>query len=1221
MIFSSSFVMLDMTTDVEGMEIVPAPLFSGGGVGTPGDPYQVTNVNQLQEMELDLNAHYVLMNDIDASATSTWNLNGSAFEGFDPIGNWVDDFQGSLDGQGYSINDLFINRSSQRYVGLFGHAGPNSEIRDIIFIGLNIKGNHTVGGLAGSASGIITGISCQGSVNTNTSYAGLLLGSSSGSSIISDCNSNGTSTGNVYIGVLIGLSAGSLQNLSSIGIASGSNQVGGLLGVNYGTVSDSHSEATAIGTSDEIGGFIGLNDDSQLTNCYSTGSADGRDDVGGFIGHDSGFNGIIVNCFSTGDATGTGDRVGGFVGTSQSTINNCYATGNATAIGNNAGGFTGFHSSREITNCYATGLVSGPQSTGGFIGNMATNTDISYCYSTGDVSGSYSGGFAGSGGNGGSITNSYSTGNVSGAGTIGGFMGYSTFGHIIDICYSTGLVNSTSNKFGGFVGWNHGPITSSYSTGMVTGSGDNVGGFVGINENNIDDCYSTGNTNGGTYVGGFAGANTNTITNSYCQGSASGNSNIGGFIGSNAGNISNSYSTDSASGTIQIGGFVGQNDGPITNCYSIGNAIGYELYIGGFVGQNADSIMNCYSTGSASASGIFGISDYVGGFVGRNAPGATISNCYSSGDASASAIGSGNYVGGFAGYNNDGSITNCYSTGGVISGVQWIGGFVGYNIGAITNCYSTSSANGTAGNVGGFVGCNGGDITNSYSTGNASSGSMIGGFVGQNNVIGFIMNSYSTGNASGASSIGGFAGIDLNSTMNCFWDTNTSGNPSTASGIGKTTIEMKQELTFTGWDFTDIWGIMETVTYPFLTPISLIVTTTQVTAMDTCLEDSIYVIDLDCTPQPHPGFNTITDWNLDTNMTGWLSVSDSGVLTGTPENLDVGTYYANITAIDSINREGYFNYTLIVINSEPIITTNDIEITNTGALYEVDYDSTDDPSTTWSLAGNATGWLTIDSSGIISGTPSTTEDGTYNVEIIVDDGNGGIDTQTFILTVNLDSDRDGDPDKTDLDDDNDGTPDTSDDLPLDPTEDTDTDGDGIGNNADLDDDWDGWNDAIEIAGGFDPLDNTSIPSDVDNDTVADYMDPDFLIVIEYNNQTIWDNQTVNQTVWDNVTEYSNNTIWNNETVPEYHNTTIPEYHNNTIWNNETTDPVTITETVSETPTWAYGALIAAIVFGALAVFFAERGVSGRKPEVAEETPEPEAEPEVEAEETEEPDTP
>ncbi|NNG02371.1 MAG: hypothetical protein HKM93_23545 [Desulfobacteraceae bacterium] len=73
------------------------------------------------------------------------------------------------------------------------------------------------------------------------------------------------------------------------------------------------------------------------------------------------------------------------------------------------------------------------------------------------------------------------------------------------------------------------------------------------------------------------------------------------------------------------------------------------------------------------------------------------------------------------------------------------------------------------------------------------------------------------------------------------------------------------------------------------------------------------------------------------------------------------------------------------------------------------------------------------------------------------------DEITF-TTLELDTDKDGQPNSTDTDDDNDGVPDTEDAFPLDPAETTDTDNDGTGNNADTDDDNDGISDEIETAG-------------------------------------------------------------------------------------------------------------------------------------------------------------
>ena len=107
-------IAISMVLAAEG----PAQAFSGGGSGTELDPYVITNVDQLQEMQDDLNGYYVLGNDIDATDTQTWNSGA----GFQPVGQNVEGykFTGSLDGRGYSIENLHIDRIDSWEQGLFG---------------------------------------------------------------------------------------------------------------------------------------------------------------------------------------------------------------------------------------------------------------------------------------------------------------------------------------------------------------------------------------------------------------------------------------------------------------------------------------------------------------------------------------------------------------------------------------------------------------------------------------------------------------------------------------------------------------------------------------------------------------------------------------------------------------------------------------------------------------------------------------------------------------------------------------------------------------------------------------------------------------------------------------------------------------------------------------------------------------------------------------------
>lgn len=181
-------------------------------------------------------------------------------------------------------------------------------------------------------------------------------------------------------------------------------------------------------------------------------------------------------------------------------------------------------------------------------------------------------------------------------------------------------------------------------------------------------------------------------------------------------------------------------------------------------------------------------------------------------------VSGGGSVGGLAGVNS-GTITNSYSTGSV-SGVGNVGGLAGENSGTITNSYATGSVSvtGTGSNsFGGLVGYNSGTISNSYATGNVSGIFYVGGLVGPN-YGGTISNSYATGAVTGNSVVGGLAGDNSygGTITNSYWDTETSGQSSSAGGTGKTSAQMRQQATFSGFDFTNSWWLSEGDTRPFL---------------------------------------------------------------------------------------------------------------------------------------------------------------------------------------------------------------------------------------------------------------------------------------------------------------------------------------------------------------------------------------------------------------------
>ncbi|RRN76558.1 hypothetical protein EIM50_24070, partial [Pseudoxanthomonas sp. SGD-10] len=142
--------------------------------------------------------------------------------------------------------------------------------------------------------------------------------------------------------------------------------------------------------------------------------------------------------------------------------------------------------------------------------------------------------------------------------------------------------------------------------------------------------------------------------------------------------------------------------------------------------------------------------------------------------------------------------------------------------------------------IGGLVGVshNGGKITNSYATGSVSGHNTVSGLVAWNRSNSSISQSYSSGAVSGDTWVGGF-GYNDGIVTSSYWNITTSGQSTNygTGAVGKTDIEMKQQATFAGWDFTNIWTIDQGVSQPTLRwldlsplPVSLINFTAQAQA-------------------------------------------------------------------------------------------------------------------------------------------------------------------------------------------------------------------------------------------------------------------------------------------------------------------------------------------------------------------------------------------------------
>jgi len=335
----------------------------------PG-PVKISTAAELAAIavtEEGLAEEYILMSDI---TLSNWL----------PIGNGVKPFTGKLNGNNHTITIISFRSVSDndRYLGLFGIIGPESEIRDLkVVINQTITkgvGEVRLGSIVGYLNGgiidnCVADISLR--VSDNYSYVGGIAGEVKNRSIIRNCYTMGTinASGSIYnyvggvVGTISDSSIQSCRTISNIVSHNGRGLAGGIAGI----VSDTDIQncytmgnISASSTSDDsyAGGIVGrIYDDVIIQSCYTTGNigVSGGDNgeiyAGGIVAymHDFGGSCTLRDCYTTGNITSSGNSyncAGGIAGFAGYPIQNCYAMGNINASGSggssHAGGIAGF---------------------------------------------------------------------------------------------------------------------------------------------------------------------------------------------------------------------------------------------------------------------------------------------------------------------------------------------------------------------------------------------------------------------------------------------------------------------------------------------------------------------------------------------------------------------------------------------------------------------------------------------------------------------------------------------------------------------------------------------------------------------------------------------------------------------------------------------------------------------------------------------------------------
>ena len=293
---------------VEGEGMIKVNLTLDGPNGTAKKPWLIYNIWQLQAIDgvsvaangkpsggnfaffganaaAALTAQYRLEVDIDARPTKEWKAqNGNATVGFNPISGDLD-FTGYLDGGGYAVRDLFINRTggNDHEIGLFGAIAKTGElaVSDLGVEEADIRGNQAVGILVGESTGasfskVWTTGKVFGQVNIG-GLAGQFIGGGATVSIEMSWSAADVEGNSFNVGGLIGQNSSTGQD-SSDGVQNGLDDV-------HVNVVDNWAAGNVIGNQN-VGGFAGNDDGVDHTRNWSSGAVTvfSNSASGGFAG-------------------------------------------------------------------------------------------------------------------------------------------------------------------------------------------------------------------------------------------------------------------------------------------------------------------------------------------------------------------------------------------------------------------------------------------------------------------------------------------------------------------------------------------------------------------------------------------------------------------------------------------------------------------------------------------------------------------------------------------------------------------------------------------------------------------------------------------------------------------------------------------------------------------------------------------------------------------------
>ncbi len=356
-------------------------------------------------------AYYKMTNDIyyndpNGDEWKTWSETVAPANGGSSAHTWTPpgyndvanrNFEGSFDGNGYTIYGMYIVHTTLNGIGFIGTM-RYGVIKNLTLAKGYVHGNHQVGAFIGQSRWGTELVNCISNMRVvgNNAVGGIIGGNAkSGAYINTDVVLTNEST-------VASLTVYNCQNNS---VVDGKKWVGGIMGyisagaarvqieecVNNGTINSSGQCSGGVlgGTRQADGAGHNV-----IESCTNYGSVTGTGFTGGVVGCGRAIDIYLSKNYGT--VQSTGGTVGGISGGNNSAdklangkIYYCYNEGNVTGV-YDVGGISGGGKSININQCANVGIVTGTYNIGGILGRSGgtsdvRDTEVYDCYNAGAV--------------------------------------------------------------------------------------------------------------------------------------------------------------------------------------------------------------------------------------------------------------------------------------------------------------------------------------------------------------------------------------------------------------------------------------------------------------------------------------------------------------------------------------------------------------------------------------------------------------------------------------------------------------------------------------------------------------------------------------------------------------------------------------------------------------------------------------------------------------------